>query len=110
MTALFGNGWWEQEHYGRQPMHDLQLTFDNDMVDVRGWDVIGPFRMRGKIAANQVLLIKHYLGQHDVEYAGTYDGEGVLAGKWRIGEFTGRWLMKVSPASRSDDDEIKSIE
>ena len=41
---------------------------------------------------------KKYLGQHTVDYAGTYDGEGLMWGEWRIGPLKDRWMIKFTAA------------
>lgn len=101
---FLGEGWWEQEWYGRQPMTGLQLTIEGSELRGSGWDMVGPFTLQGQIQGNLVAIIKQYLGQHRVEYYGHYDGEGVLAGEWRIPPFAGRWSISLTPAQRVGDD------
>jgi len=92
-------GWWEQAHYGRQPMVDLKLQFSGEEVYGNGRDIIGLFTLRGTLnAQGEVTLLKQYLGQHSVQYFGRYDGEGVLAGEWRIYTEHGRWAIKIKSA------------
>ncbi len=104
-------GWWEQQYYGRQPMENLQLSFSNQMIVGQGQDIVGPFELRGLITpTGSVQLRKKYLQKHEVMYLGTYDGEGTMAGNWRIGELSGRWLISLR-RSRAQvlDHEIKEI-
>src|SRR5262249_40145315 len=102
-------GWWEEVGYGRQPMLNLQLRFQGNGISGSGIDIIGPFFLQGRIAqGGGVAMVKQYLGQHSVDYAGTYDGEGTMWGQWRIGPFHDRWMIKIarpatSRAAVSDD-------
>lgn len=41
-------------------------------------------------------MIKHYIDQHDVEYLGTYDGEGTMSGHWKLAGFSGRWMIWIT--------------
>ena len=43
-------------------------------------------------------MVKQYVGQHEVEYRGTYDGEGLMWGEWHIGPLTDRWMIKLKGA------------
>lgn len=80
-------GYWEQNTWGRQEMHDLVLRFENDRVSGHGVDVIGSFIFAGTYDAQGFMtLTKQYVGQHDVLYQGRYDGEGTILGFWSIGE------------------------
>jgi hypothetical protein len=90
-------GWWEQDYFGRQPMHDLTLAFEGGELHGSGFDIIGPFTFHGTISeSGQVVMRKQYIGQHSVEYLGTYDGEGLLWGHWQIGPTRDRWMIKLS--------------
>jgi hypothetical protein len=88
-------GWWEQQHFGRQPMHELTISLLDGHLRGQGRDIIGPFTLTGQVVQCQVAILKRYLGQHSVEYYGTYDGEGTFAGHWRIDAAEGRWLIKL---------------
>jgi hypothetical protein len=90
-------GYWEQHGYGRQPMHDLVLRFAGGVIDGEGVDVVGRFTFEGVYDPDgSVTLVKHYLGQHDVLYRGTYDGEGTIWGDWSIGEhYTGPFALSA---------------
>jgi hypothetical protein len=68
-------------------MEHLRIEFDNGNLRGSGTDIIGPFAMTGTIEEGDVAIIKQYLGQHGVDYLGTYDGEGTTQGLWRIGWF-----------------------
>ena len=92
-------GWWEQDLFGRQPMEKLRISFDAKRIQGAGIDIIGPFSLTGAIEENgAVAIVKRYLGQHSVDYLGTYDGEGSLTGEWRIGLDRGRWLITIRRA------------
>jgi hypothetical protein len=89
-------GWWQQDEFGRQPMNNLRLRFDGGAISGSGYDIIGLFRFAGTITQQgHVAMVKQYLGQHAVDYVGTYDGEGVLFGDWRVGYSSGKWLIKI---------------
>jgi hypothetical protein len=61
---------------------------------------VGLFTFTGTIdAQGRVAMLKRYLGQHTVEYHGTYDGEGLLWGKWHIGPITDKWLIRLKRSS-----------
>ena len=101
------DGWWHQELFGRQPMDDLRLKFDGGGISGSGRDIIGPFTFRGRIdEQGHVAMIKQYIGQHSVDYIGTYDGEGLLYGEWHIGNSKDRWLIRIkgSPAGAAQTD------
>ena len=92
-------GWWEHAHHGRQPMVDLTLQFSGEEIFGNGRDMVGLFTLRGTLnALGEVALVKQYLGWHSVQYLGCYDGEGVLAGEWRIFLDHGRWAIKIKSA------------
>jgi hypothetical protein len=78
-------GYWEQQVYGRQPMHDLELQFGDGLVTGHGTDIIGAFVFDGSYdTRGNVTLTKKYLGRHSVHYQGVYDGEGTIHGIWTI--------------------------
>ena len=91
-------GWWQQDGFGRQPMHDLRLRFDEFRIFGSGYDIIGPFTLTGGIAEGQVMLAKEY-PTHSVFYFGTYDGEGLFFGEWLCGNARDRWLIKIKGPS-----------
>ena len=106
------DGWWEQDLFGRQPMRNLRLRFESGRISGSGHDIIGVFTLLGTIAEDgKLAMIKRYVGMHAVEYGGTYDGEGLMWGQWRIGPLHNRWLIKIntSRAAAIDAAEIEAI-
>ena len=104
-TAPHWIGFWEQQGYGRQEMRGLELTFQNGEIDGRGTDIVGPFVFAGKYdTSGAVVMVKQYVGRHQVLYKGWYDGEGHLTGEWSIGDFRGRFQFRLARGSRSEDD------
>ena len=107
------DGWWHQEVFGRQPMKELRLKFDSGSIFGSGRDIIGLFTFRGKIDENgRVAMVKQYIGQHSVDYVGTYDGEGLLYGEWHIRDMKDRWLIRIKgfSSSSSSKEEIATID
>lgn len=107
------DGWWQQAMFGRQPMEDLRLRFDSGFIVGSGRDIIGPFTFRGTIdQQGQVAMVKQYLGQHSVDYVGTYDGEGLLYGEWHIRDMQDRWLIRIkgSQGRSTSAEEIATID
>lgn len=103
-------GWWEQPEYGRQPMTGLQITFEGGNIRGMGTDIIGPFTLSGTIGGGGVVTMqKRYLKKHAVEYVGSYDGEGVMQGHWRIFEDTGRWSIVIKCSVGDSESEIREI-
>jgi hypothetical protein len=94
MATVRCEGWWEQFGLGRQPMEDLTISFDDGRLTGTGWDVVGQFTLTGSVQQDRVIIVKRYIGQHSVEYLGTYDGEGTMSGMWRIWGFGGSWLIR----------------
>ena len=95
---VYCEGWWEQDGYGQQPMRDLRLSFEFDMVKGTGTDMIGDFELEGSIAGTTITLNKQYKGAHSVTYLGIWDGEGTYQGSWNVSGAVGRWLIKVVSA------------
>lgn len=80
-------GYWEQTVWGRQPMENLNLRFQDGTIEGEGTDVIGSFVFHGGYdEQGSVWLTKAY-PSHIVMYQGTWDGEGTIYGMWSIGEF-----------------------
>jgi hypothetical protein len=79
-------GFWEQEHYGRQPMEAFVLNFRNGEVTGHGRDIVGRFTFSGEYdeRTGRVKLVKQYRGKHQVLYEGGPDGEGCILGKGTI--------------------------
>ena len=81
-------GYWEQQYWGRQPMGPLVLRFRDGQIEGEGRDVIGPFTFEGEYDdQGGIHMVKQYLGQHQVLYEGTYDGEGTIFGQWSTSPF-----------------------
>jgi hypothetical protein len=88
------DGWWDQHGFGRQPMLQLQMRISGGKISGSGTDIVGLFTFTGTISeGGAVAMIKKYLGKHQVEYLGSYDGEGTMFGEWRIGPVKDRWLI-----------------
>lgn len=104
-------GYWEQAHWGRQPMHDLVLTVANGGISGSGKDVIGSFTFEGSYdASGTVLLLKHYHKKHDVIYRGRYDGEGTIIGEWTVmDQWRGPFVLSLKRFEVPADAEILSI-
>ncbi|MEO8269383.1 MAG: hypothetical protein ABI557_06670 [Aureliella sp.] len=106
-------GWWQQEGYGRQPMHQLQIFFQQSLVTGSGVDMIAPFTLSGNLRLDATVeFVKQYTGRHTVLYVGQYDGEGTFYGTWDIDGCRGQWSIKVVQPERSDSadelyDEVK---
>lgn len=78
-------GYWEQKGFGRQSMHDLTLQFNGGEVRGTGVDCIGRFTFEGTCdGQGKVVMVKQYLGRHQVLYRGQFDGEGTIFGQWSI--------------------------
>lgn len=108
--AVHCEGWWEQPSYGRQPMEHLRFSFQDGCIQGSGTDIIGPFVFTGTIADHGgVAMRKQYIGQHSVEYLGTYDGEGLMSGEWRIDVFHGPWLIKIRRVGAEATPKIKDV-
>jgi hypothetical protein len=101
------DGFWVQEHYGRQPMTAFALHFTDGEVTGGGRDVIGRFTFTGayNVRTGEVVMMKQYVGRHRVLYRGAPDGEGCIQGTWSIGDdWTGPFLMKpVIDRPRGDE-------
>ncbi len=103
-------GWWEQSHFGRQWMHDLEIFFEDESLHGTGVDIIGAFQIRGLVSPDgTVKILKQYLGAHSVTYIGTSDGEGTMSGGWNIdSHIGGRWSINYR-ATENDCDAIEEI-
>lgn len=103
-------GWWEQPIFGRQPMHQLRLSFADGTIQGAGVDIVGAFLFDGTMSpSGDVAMVKKYIGKHFVQYVGKYDGEGLMWGIWTIGPFKGRWSIRLQPASGAAADEIEDF-
>jgi hypothetical protein len=97
-------GYWEQAGFGRQLMYDLTLYFEGGGITGEGYDCIGPFTFAGEYDEHgDVVLVKQYLGRHQVVYNGRYDGEGTIYGRWTIGElWSGPFALHPEKFDASD--------
>ena len=85
-------------------MLDLRLLFDGGKTSGSGHGVIGLFTFSGTLSdQGHVVMVNRYIGQHTVDYAGQYDGEGLLWGKWHIGPLTDRWMIKIARAKSAEN-------
>ena len=97
-------GWWEQQIYGCQPMTSLQLHFQDKRLTGSGTDIVGEFELDGTLHdTGRVVIVKQYIGRHNVLYVGTYDGEGTFSGHWQIGDDHGRWLISMNRRANQND-------
>jgi hypothetical protein len=104
------DGWWEQRGFGRQPMHQLQLSFAGGMIRGAGVDIVGPFLFDGTLShGGDVAMVKKYVGKHRVNYVGKYDGEGLMWGMWNIGPFKGPWAIRLQPGGEMAADEVGGL-
>jgi hypothetical protein len=105
-------------------MRELVLHFGDGLVDGSGMDIVGRFSFQGHYDhAGNVVLVKQYVGRHQVLYTGRYDGEGTIFGEWSIGQ-TWRGPFALRPekftvpasvgivsiaAERADEDENSAL-
>ncbi len=109
VSTISCDGWWEQSGWGRQPMLELQLAYANGCIQGSGVDVVGRFTMAGQVAPDGVVAIrKHYVGRHTVNYYGTSDGEGTLAGEWEIDGWRGAWSIAFR-RDRGISDQVRDL-
>jgi hypothetical protein len=103
-------GYWEQPIFGRQPMHDLMLSFSNGTISGQGRDVIGRFTFSGTYdTQGNVQMTKQYLGRHQVLYVGHYDGEGTIFGNWSIVFSRGPFVLSLADHSVAEHAVIQDI-
>lgn len=89
-------GWWEQAWFGRQAMDNLRLVFGEGTIAGSGRDIVGPFTLSGSISTTGVVtILKQYIGLHNVDYIGNYDGEGTFLGRWHVDRLQGPWMIKI---------------
>jgi len=74
-----------------QDGNETEMIFDhvnlwNNQITGHGRDdAVGEFNISGRFENNgQVRFTKQYVGQHAVEYEGTYDGNRIISGQWKI--------------------------
>ncbi|MBY0513640.1 MAG: hypothetical protein K2P78_06975 [Gemmataceae bacterium] len=105
-------GFWQQEHYGRQAMREFRLAFRDGRITGGGSDVVGRFTFAGEYdeATGRVRMVKQYVDRHAVAYVGSPDGEGCIAGTWSIGEhWTGSFLMRPVLRRPRGDEPVQEI-
>lgn len=77
-------------------MENLRVEFGAGTIRGSGSDIVGPFVLSGVIGESGVVVLrKQYIGQHHVEYTGTFDGEGMLSGQWSIDGLHGPWAIVI---------------
>lgn len=105
-------GFWYQQHFGRQSMTEFTLRFRHGEVSGEGRDVIGPFLFSGEYdeSSGRVRIVKQYIGRHQVLYVGHPDGEGCIQGTWSIGaDWTGPFLMRPVVGRPTGEEPIHDI-
>lgn len=94
------DGFWQQQHLGRQTMTAFTLHFRDGTIDGSGCDVVGRFLIHGEYepADGHIRFVKQYLGRHAVLYAGQPDGEGSILGTWTVvTEYQGQTFTDHGP-------------
>jgi hypothetical protein len=108
--ASVWRGYWTQRTFGQQAMHDVVLRFGGGTVSGEGHDCVGQFVFQGTCDSHgKVVMVKQYLGMHQVLYQGQYDGEGTLFGTWSIGPFESGEFVLTLVRDRQTSDEIAEI-
>lgn len=105
-------GFWVQELFGRQAMTPFSLHFADGSVTGQGRDIIGRFTFAGTYdeRTGAVVMVKQYVGKHQVLYRGMPDGEGSLQGTWSVGEGgTGPFLLKPVLQRPREDEPIQEL-
>jgi hypothetical protein len=97
-------GYWDQRAYGRQPMTDLVLHFEDGVITGAGEDIVGKFTFSGSYdGQGNLVMVKQYVDKHKVHYRGRYDGEGTIHGTWEIPPFwTGAFALSAEPRNVAD--------
>lgn len=108
-------GFWVQEHYGRQQMRGFELHFKDGTISGGGKDIVGRFSMSGAydVKTGRLLMVKQYLGKHAVRYIGDPDGEGSIQGNWEIttpaGTASGTFLLRPVIRIPTGEEPIREI-
>ena len=108
-------GFWVQEHYGRQSMRAFELHFADGTITGGGKDIVGRFTFTGAYdtKTGRVLMVKQYVGKHAVRYTGEPDGEGSIQGTWEITYLgmrsTGTFLLRPVIRRPAGDEPIQEI-
>lgn len=85
-------------------MEDLRLQFSDGQLSGNGTDIVGDFVFQGTLTDDRVFLLKQYIGQHQIEYHGTSDGEGVYFGVWNChGIPGGNWSIRILAVEESGE-------
>ncbi len=106
------DGFWVQEHYGRQSMSEFQLRFEEGEIEGEGRDMVGLFDVTGSYdtRTGEVLMIKQYVGKHAVFYRGHPDGEGCIGGTWSISDlWKGPFLIRPVIGRPRGDEPIDDL-
>lgn len=111
------DGFWVQEHVGRQAMTPFTLRFADGGVTGDGRDMVGRFTFGGDYdeATGEVRMVKQYYTveghrRHQVLYVGRPDGEGSIMGTWSIGsDHTGSFLLRPRLQKPTGDEPIHEI-
>jgi len=106
------DGFWVQEHYGKQRMTAFQLRFADGEIEGEGRDVIGRFDFTGSydMQTGEMVMMKRYIGKHVVFYRGHPDGEGSIAGTWSIGDaWKGPFLIQPVVRRPRGDEPIDEL-
>jgi hypothetical protein len=110
VAILECEGWWEQPIFGRHAMRQLRMAFAEGRVRGAGRDIVGEFLFNGTISPDgDVVMIKHYIGRHSVNYVGKYDGEGLMWGRWSLGIFRGPWMIRLGRSGDSTSADIGEL-
>jgi len=57
MHRLKCSGWWEQPWFGRQPMENIELRFEDGQLSGRGTDMVGDFVFKGATTGERIYLL-----------------------------------------------------
>ena len=104
-TGFFQQWWIPGRH-----TTNLELTFQNGELWGEGWDIVGPYSMRGTYDApsGQCQWTKQYHGRHSVSYKGHNEGKGIW-GAWEIRQLFGlyrdRGVFHIWPLGQDPGDE-----
>jgi hypothetical protein len=87
----------------------LSLRLAGGQIDGEGDDCIWPFTFSGHYdECGHVSMVKQYIGQHQLLYEGSYDGEGTIFGRWSSSpSWTGPFALKLEAA---DSDAREAVE
>ena len=103
-------GWWEQTLLGRQTMDHLQISWKDGKLLGSGHDCVGLFSLDGALTNDGLIdMTKSYAGKHRVRYVGTYDGEGLMQGTWRLTGQQGPWVIRLRRHRSNQETEIAEM-